>query len=99
MLWGADHRWNKDVIERVSVIFSLSKQEIMSPSQQVKRVKARSVLCYLAGMELGMNGTDMGHLLKIGQPAVSRAVGRGEKPVDLMKIYRSNGYAFKQDRT
>jgi len=28
----------------------------------------------------------MGYLLKIGQPAVSRAVGRGEKLVDDMKL-------------
>jgi REP element-mobilizing transposase RayT len=73
-------------IARVSDLFSLSKQQIISPSRQLHRVKARSVLCYWAVRELGMSGSAVAQVLNIGQPAVSRAVGRGEKLANDMKI-------------
>lgn len=74
------------VLERVADIFSLTKQQIISPSKQLHRVKARSVLCYWAVKELGMSATTIAQLLKVGQPAVSRAVMRGEKLAFDMKL-------------
>ena len=73
-------------IGRVSKLFSLSKREIIKPSRQRQRVKARSVLCYLAVRELGVRASAVSQILSMGQPAVSRAVGRGEKLVNDMKI-------------
>ena len=45
------------VIERVSKLFSLSKQDIINPGRQKQRIMARSVLCYWTIQELGMSGT------------------------------------------
>ena len=70
------------VIEQVSELFSLSKQDIIKPSRQRQRVMARSVLCYWAIRELGMSGSELSQILRLGQSSVSRAVGRGEKLVN-----------------
>ena len=74
------------VIERVSKLFSLSKQDIINPSRRKQRVMARSVLCYWTIRELGMSGTELSQILRMGQSSVSRAVGRGEKLVNDMKL-------------
>ena len=74
------------VIERVSNLFSLSEQEIINPSRQKQRVMARSVLCYWMIRELGMSGTELSQILRMGQSSVSRAVGRGEMLVRDMKL-------------
>jgi len=73
-------------IERVSKLFSLSRQDILNPSRQRQRVKARSVLCYWTIRELGMSGSELSQILGMGQSSVSRAVGRGEKFVNDMKL-------------
>lgn len=82
------HGYNFDkVIERVSELFFLSRQEIIHPSRQTQRVKARSVACYWAVRQLGLKGTEVGAIFGLSQPgAVSRAVGRGEKLVNVLQI-------------
>lgn len=74
------------VIDRVSKLFSLSRQEISNPGRQRQRVMARSVLCYWAVRELGMSGYELSQMLGVGQSSVSRAFGRGEKFVNDMKL-------------
>ena len=74
------------IIERVSDLFSLSKQDILNPSRQRQRVMARSVLCYWAIRELGMSGSELSHILGLNQSSVSRAAGRGEKHVNDRKL-------------
>jgi putative transposase len=74
------------VLERVAQVFDLQSQDIVSSNKQPQRVKARSVLCYWAVKELDMRGTDVGRLLGLGQPAVSRAAARGGKLVRDMKL-------------
>ena len=74
------------VIERVSKLFSLSRQDIINPSRQRKRVVARSVLCYWMIREMGTSGAELSQILRMGQSSVSRAVGRGEKLVNDMKL-------------
>jgi len=74
------------VIERVSKLFSLSKQDILNPSRQRQRVMARSVLCYWTIRELGMSGAELSQMLGMCQSSVSRALGRGEKLVSDMKL-------------
>ena len=46
----------------------------------------RSLVCYWAVREIGMNATSVGKLLGIDQPAVSRAVVRGEKLIRDMNL-------------
>ena len=67
------------VVEKVAEVFKIEPEKIWQPGNQPLRVKARSLVCYWAVRELGMSGTSVGKLLGIGQPAVSRAVVRGEK--------------------
>ena len=74
------------IIERVSELFSLSRQDILNPSRQRQRVMARSVLCYWAIRELGVSGSELSHILGLNQYSVSRAVGRGEKHVNDTKL-------------
>ena len=67
------------VVSKVAEVFKIEPEKIWQPGNQPLRVKARSLVCYWAVRELGMSGTSVGKLLGIGQPAVSRAVVRGEK--------------------
>ncbi len=67
------------VVKKVAEVLNIEPGEIWKPGHQPLRVKARSLVCYFAVRELGMSGTSVGKLLGLGQPAVSRAVARGEK--------------------
>lgn len=80
---GYDIDW---VVRKVVEIFNIEPEQIYKPGNQPLRVKARSLLCYWAVRELGLSGTSIGKLLGIGQPAVSRAVVRGEKISDDMNL-------------
>ena len=51
-----------------------------------QRVKARSVVAYLAVRQLGMDGTTVGKRLGVGQSAISRAVARGEALASKLSI-------------
>ncbi len=68
-----------EVLQLVSQIFELETQEIMAAGKQPLRVQARSLLCYWAVRELGYSATSVAARLGFGQPAVSRAVQRGER--------------------
>ena len=69
------------LVERVSAIFQIEVEQLLSPSKQPERVMARSVLSYWAVRELGISGTAVGERLGLSQSAVSRAVQRGESLV------------------
>jgi chromosomal replication initiation ATPase DnaA len=67
------------VIERVSDLFEMPPDDILQPGKQPKRVQARSLVCYWAVSELGLNRNAVGQRLGLTQSAVSRAVQRGRK--------------------
>ena len=67
------------VVKKAAEVFDMEPEQICKPGNQPLRVKARSLVCYWAVRELGLSGPSVGKLLGIGQSAVSRAVGRGEK--------------------
>jgi hypothetical protein len=67
------------VLYRVSKLFDIDVQQILLSGKQPLRVKARSLVCYWAVKELGMAATAVAKKLHITQPAVSKAVQRGEK--------------------
>lgn len=77
------------VVDRVSKLFKMRSEEILSPGKQPERVRARSLVCYWAVKELGINGTAVAKLLGIIQPSVSRAVRRGE----ILAL--ENGYSLE----
>ena len=78
------------IVNTVAEVFEITAAEIWKPSNQPLRVKARSVVCYWAVRDLGMSGTDVGKHLGLGQPAVSRAVMRGEKLAQDMNLSLTN---------
>lgn len=70
------------IVARVGEIFNIHPREILQTGKQPQRVRARSLLCYWAVRELGLSATEVGRRLGLSQPAVSRAVVRGEKIAD-----------------
>ena len=74
------------VVQKVAEVFEIEPEQIWKPGNQPLRVKARSLVCYWAVRELGMSGTSVGKQLGLGQPAVSRAVVRGEKLTQYMNL-------------
>ena len=69
------------IVDRVAQLFKMRPEEILSPGKQPERVRARSLVCYWAVKQLGMNGTVVARLLGIIQSSVSRAVRHGERLV------------------
>jgi REP element-mobilizing transposase RayT len=69
----------KKVVGRVSKLLNIDSHEILLSGNQPLRVKARSLVCYWAVKELGLAGTEVSKMLGLTQPAVSKAVRRGEK--------------------
>ena len=67
--------------QRVLGLFQIGKEELYSKSRQKVRAEARSVFCYWAVCELGLEGTQMAKRLGMSQPGVAYAVKKGEKIV------------------
>ena len=86
---GAFHHNICRGIERVAKLYKMRPEEILSPGKQPERVRARSLVCYWAVKELGINGTAVAKLLGIIQSSVSRAIRRGER------FALDNGYSLE----
>ena len=67
--------------QRVLELYQIEKEELYSKSRQKVRAEARSVFCYWAVRELGLEGTRMAKRLNMSQPGVVYAVKKGEKIV------------------
>lgn len=65
--------------QRVLDLFQIGKEELYSKSRQKVRAEARSVFCYWAVRELGLEGTQMAKRLGMSQPGVAYAVKKGER--------------------
>jgi chromosomal replication initiation ATPase DnaA len=83
------------LLRRIARQTSLSTEAILSPGKARPRVRARSLLCYLAARCLGMTMTELSRRLGVTVAAVSIAVGRAEQSVqtgeiDLEKILKLN---------
>ena len=74
------------IVERVGAYFNLPVEIILSPGKQPTRVQARSLTAYLAVKQLGLDGTAVGKRLGVSQPAISRAVERGERLAGKLSI-------------
>ena len=68
----------KSVVTRVGDMLGLEAETITAPGKQRRRAEARALVCYLATRELGMTAVSVARLLGVTQPAVTRAVCRGE---------------------
>ena len=66
------------VVERVAALFEIDADQVLAAGKHPPIVKARSVLCYWAVRELGMNGTAVAEKLGCSQSSVSKSAKRGE---------------------
>jgi len=67
------------VVDRVSEVLGMSRSEVLSSGRQPNKVKARSLVCFLASRELGMSMVELSKRLRISQPTASQSASRGEK--------------------
>ncbi|UCG12281.1 MAG: transposase [Deltaproteobacteria bacterium] len=74
------------VARKAASLFGLELDDLFVPGKYPPVVQARSLFCYWAVRELGVNGSDLARDLKLSQPAVSISVRRGER------IARDNGF-------
>ncbi|MEJ2276527.1 MAG: transposase [Candidatus Lokiarchaeota archaeon] len=69
------------VVDRVSELTGLKRDEVLSPGKYKKIAEARSIACYWAMREVGISQMILAQKFSISQPAISLAVKRGEKLV------------------
>jgi putative transposase len=67
--------------QRVAEIYQIARDDLYSKSRQKIQAEARSVFCYWAVRELGIEGTQIAKRLRMSQPGVAYAVRRGERIV------------------
>ena len=65
-------------LSRVAQLSGLEADQVLKPGKQPTRLYARSLLCHWATRSLGMTAVAVSKLLKITQPAVTRAAYRDE---------------------
>lgn len=65
------------VAVKVSKIYKIDTEDILSKGKQQKKVKARSLFCYWAAKELGIPLTELSRIIGISVPAIGYSVERG----------------------
>jgi len=68
-----------NLVSVVAGALGINPSDVEAPGRQPQRVVARSLFCYWAVRELGSTSTALAKRLGLTQPAVSLAVGRGER--------------------
>jgi REP element-mobilizing transposase RayT len=80
--------YDLDSLERrVLEIYPIERKDLYSKSRQRIRAEARSVFCYWAVRELGIEGTKVAKRLSMSQPGVVYAVHRGERIVRAKALH------------
>ena len=74
------------VVERVVKLLGMKSHQVLTNSKRKESVRARSIVCYWAFNELGINQTKLAQRFGVSQPAVSSAIRNGEK------IVKTEGY-------
>ena len=69
----------KKIEQIVTGIYEIGSEELYSKSRRRVRAEARSLFCYWAVRELGINGTFLARRLGMSQPGVVYAINKGEK--------------------
>ncbi len=77
------------VVNRVAGLLDLTPAQVLASGKHKETVAARSLLCFWAATELAISQVELAQKLKISQPAVSLAVGRGEQ------LASRNSYSLK----
>ena len=81
------------LVMKVSEIFKIDAEEILSKGKQQKKVKARSLFCYWAVKELEISLAELSRRIGISVPAVGYSVERGSI------IAKENNYILIEDET
>jgi putative transposase len=81
------------VAMKVSEIYQIDTEDILSKGKQQKKVKARSLFCYWAVNELGVSLTELARQIGISVPAVGYSVERGQA------ICRENNFQLLEKET
>jgi len=76
------------IASKVCDMMDLEASNLWAPGKERKRVEARSVLCYWAVRDLGINMAELSRRLKLSISGVSLCVKRGER------IVQDKGYSL-----
>ena len=74
--------------QRVGEIYQIEREDLYSKSRQKIQAEARSVFCYWAVRELGVEGTQIAKKLRLSQPGVVYAVSRGGRGLLKRRVFR-----------
>ena len=69
------------IVDRAAELTGIKPADILTAGRARRAAAARSMVCFWAVRELGLPQTQLSHTLRISQPAISKAVSRGEKIV------------------
>ncbi len=72
----------EELLQKVSADMEIELKELMSPSRRTKISMARAVVSYWAVREMGYPGIEIGRILNLTGPAVTKCVERGKKILD-----------------
>ncbi len=67
------------ITDRVAEVLDMDKDEVLSKGSQIRKVKARSLLCYWASRELGISHTILAKKFELSKGNISISVERGER--------------------
>ncbi len=69
----------EDVVKKVAGILGMEQEQVVAAGKHTCRIQARSLMCYLAVRQVGLSATVVAKRVNRSQPAVIRAVARGER--------------------
>ena len=76
---GYDFAW---LVNRVTGLFNLTADEMLTGGKQRTAVMARSVLCYWGTRELGISAVELSGKLNIASSTASESVARGRRIIE-----------------
>ena len=79
------------ILNRVAELTGLKPEDILTTGRSRKVAAARSMACFWAVREVGLSQTQLSQTLQISQPAISKAVSRGEK------IVKDNAFSLMRE--
>jgi hypothetical protein len=72
----------EELLQKVSADMEIELKELMSPSRRTKISMARAIVSYWAVREMGYPGIEIGRILNLSGPGVTKCVVRGKKILD-----------------
>ena len=69
----------ESIAEKVSTLYNVSREEMLSKGRRKTTVEARSLFCHIAVHDLNVTVTDVARLVGMAPSAISYAVMRGKK--------------------